>query len=100
MTEPIVKLTKKQKKAIKKQQKRQAEKRRLHALLIEHRKAAKIEAYQQMVEDAVHNQESVEHDLLVAKAITQEAAGALDSYTKANQNIRPLEVVHQQIIGD
>lgn len=93
MTEPIVKLTKKQ-------LKRQAEKRRLHALLIEHRKAAKIEAYRQMVEDAVHNQECVEHDLLVAKAITQEAAGALDSYTKANQNIRPIEVVHRQIIGD
>ena len=98
--EEILKLTKKQKKAIKKQHKRQAEKRRLHALLIEHRKAAKIEAYQQMVEDAVYNQKCVEHDLLVAKAITQEAAGALDSYTAANRDIRPLEVVHQQIIGD
>ena len=100
MTEPIVKLTKKQKKAIKKQHKRQAEKRRLHALLIEHRKAAKIEAYRQMVEDALHNQQAVEHDLLVAKAITQEVDGALDSYEKANPNIRPLEVVHRQIIGD
>ena len=97
MTEPIVKLTKKQKKAIKK---RQAEKRRLHALLIEHRKAAKIEAYRQMVEDALHNQQAVEHDLLVAKAITQEVDGALDSYEKANLNIRPLEVLHRQIIGD
>lgn len=100
MTEPIVKLTKKQKKAIKKQQKRQAEKRRLHALLIEYRLAARREAYADIHESNISALGDVENEREIAQRTVDSSNEALDGFAAAHPNIRPLEVVHRQIIGD
>ena len=96
----IVKLTKKQKKAIKKQQKRQAEKRRLHALLIEYRLAARREAYEDIHEDNLSALDDVENERKIAQRAVDSSSEALDGFATAYPNIRPLEVVHRQIIGD
>lgn len=96
----IVKLTKKQKKAIKKQQKRQAEKRRLHALLIEYRLAARREAYEDIHEGHVSALDDVENELEIAQRAVDSSNEALDGFAAAYPNIRPIEVVHRQIIGD
>lgn len=98
--EEIVKLTKKQKKAIKKQQKRQAEKRRLHALLIEYRLAARREAYADIHEGHISALEDVENEREIAQRAVDSSNEALDGFAAAHPNIRPIEVVHRQIIGD
>lgn len=98
--EEIVKLTKKQKKAIKKQLKRRAEKRRLQALLLEYRLAARREAYEDMHEDNVNALDDVEAEREIAQRAVDSSSEALDSFATAHPNIRPLEIVHRQIIGD
>lgn len=98
--EEIVKLTKKQKKAIKKRLKRQDKKRRLQALLLEYRLAARREAFEDMHEDSLNVLDDVETEREIAQRAVDSSSEALDSFATAYPNIRPLEVVHRQIIGD
>lgn len=98
--EEIVKLTKKQKKAIKKRLKRQAEKRRLQALLLEYRLAARREAYEDLHEDNVNTLDDVENEREIAQRAVDSSNDVLDGFAAAHPNIRPIEVVHRQIIGD
>lgn len=97
----VIKLTKKQKKAIKRAARREAKAQRLHGLLMEYKQAVAISARRQVLEDALQNQQEIENDLAVARAITSEAEGVLAALVKQAPNVRPVEIIHQEIVeGD